>query len=106
MSMRMSKQLLSGGELPRQFVVLAAMAQAEVDDLAAAGIACGFNRLANLAVGIMALAVDESGCQFDLKRIAVARVTVEQVDQGRAGDGGASHERVAACWSSRQDNIS
>ena len=64
-------ELLSGGELPRQLIVLSAMAQAEVDDFASAGLACGFHGLANLPVGIVALAVDERGGELDFQRIGI-----------------------------------
>src|ERR1019366_7590349 len=50
-------ELLAGGEGTRQFVVASAMAQAEVDDVAAARLACCFNRAAKLPVGIMTKAV-------------------------------------------------
>ena len=52
-------ELLAGRKGTRQFVVAAAMAQAKVDDLAAARLAGRFDRLAKLAVRIMAMAVKE-----------------------------------------------
>src|SRR5208337_5674172 len=60
-------ELLAGGEGTRQFVVLAAMAEAKVDDLAAARLARCFNCSAELPVGIMALAVKQRAGNFDLE---------------------------------------
>src|SRR5207248_10548156 len=53
-------ELMPGAEGPKHFIVLAAMAEAEIYDLAADNFACGRNGLANLAIRIMTVFVDES----------------------------------------------
>ena len=70
-------ELLARGEGAQQLVVPAAMAQAEVDDLAAARLAGGFDCLANLPVGIMTVAVDERGGEFDFERSSVKRFVLQ-----------------------------
>ena len=71
-------ELLAGGKRPQQFVVLAAVAQAEVDDLAAARFARCLDRLANLPVRVVALAIEQGRSEFDFERIGV-----QQIDQRR-----------------------
>jgi len=67
--------------------VRAAMAQAEVDDFAAARLAPRSDRPAKLPVGIMTVAVKERGGELDLERFLI-----NQIDQWRGFDIGASHQ--------------
>src|SRR5208337_4894464 len=69
-------ELLARGEGTQQFVVAAAMAQAKVDDFAAARLAGRLYRFAKLPVGIMTVAVNERRGEFDLER-----VIINQIDQ-------------------------
>ena len=50
------------------------MAQAEIDDLAPALLARGLHRLANLAVGIMAVLVQQRRGDFDFERLFVEQI--------------------------------
>ena len=74
-------ELLSGAERAQYFVVLAAMPQSEVDDLAANVFACTLDRLANLSIGIMAVLVNQRSGQFHFEWFSV-----EQINRGRGGD--------------------
>ena len=96
-------ELLSGAEGAQHLVMLAAMAQAEIDDLAATAFARACTACANLPVGIVAVLVEQSGCQLDFERLFI-----EQIDDWR-GDGasGSSPSTRAAAWrSSRRVSIS
>src|SRR5213076_2454736 len=64
-------ELMPGAEGPKHFIVLAAMAEAEIYDLAADNFACGRNGLANLAIRIMTVFVDESRCQLEFQRLSI-----------------------------------
>src|ERR1019366_4102860 len=80
-------KLLAGGKGTRQLVVASAMAQAKVDDFAAARLARTFNRSTKLPVGVMAVAVEERRGELNLKGIGI-----QQIDQQRGVNGGASHQ--------------
>ena len=67
-------ELLSGAEGPQHFVVAAAMAQSQVDDLAANDFARGFDRQANLAIGIVAVLVNQRSRQFDLEQLFFQKI--------------------------------
>src|ERR1035437_2675835 len=67
-------KLLAGGEGTRQLVMASAMAQAEVDDFAAARLARTFNRSTKLPVGVMTVAVEERRGEIDLQWIRVGQV--------------------------------
>ena len=64
-------ELLAGAEGAQHFVMAAAMAQAEVDDLAANEFAGRLDHLANLAIGIVAVFVDERRGEFDFQRLVI-----------------------------------
>src|ERR1700674_3426466 len=90
-------ELLASGERTRHLVVAAAMAQAEVDDFATARLARGSDCLANLTVGVMTVAVQERGGEFDFERIFAARIgvhqiVVEQIHKRRGFERGISHQ--------------
>src|SRR5207244_11997720 len=61
-------ELMPGAEGPKHFIVLAAMAEAEIYDLAADNFACGRNGLATLAIRITTVVVAESGCRVAFQR--------------------------------------
>ena len=62
-------ELLAGAEGAQHLVMAAAMAQASIDDLAAACFADALDCLANLAIRIVAVLVQQRGGQFDLQRV-------------------------------------
>jgi len=70
-------KLLARGKCTRQFVVLPAMTQPEVDDLAAARLAGRFDLPANLAEGIMTVPVNERGGKFDLERVVTPKIIIQ-----------------------------
>ena len=80
-------ELLSGAEGARNLVVAAAMAQAQVDDFAALRFGQSLHHLANLAVGMVGVLVEQGGCQLDLQR-----VVVEQINHGRGLDGDSAQQ--------------
>ena len=95
-------ELLASGERAREFVVLAAMAEAEVDDFVASLFADALDRLANLLVAVVTVAVDQGCSEFDLEGIGI-----EQIDQRRRLKSAAlCISSAAACWSSRRLSIS
>jgi len=55
----------------KRFVVLAAMPQAQLDDIRHAGCWQPGNQVANLPVGMVAGRVQQRGGQFDLERFCV-----------------------------------
>ncbi len=92
-------ELLPGGESAQKLVVLATVAQAEVDDFVAPRLAQTFHRLANLPVGMMAMLVEQRGGEFDLEGLVF-----EQHDGGGRVDGQIAHQlggglrEFAACF--------
>ena len=70
-------ELLAGAERAQHFVVLAAMTQAQIDDLAPATFARDLHGLPNLPVGMMAVLVNQRGREFDFERLFI-----EQIDDG------------------------
>ena len=85
-------ELLASGERTRHLVVAAAMAQAEVDDFAAACLARRFECLAKLPVGVVAVAVKERGGEFEFEGVGVGQIAIQQIDERRGFDGGFSHQ--------------
>ena len=74
-------QSVAGIEGARQLIVLAAMPQAEIDEfLAPAGRKRGC-AIANLAVGIMGVLIQQRGGQFHFQRIII-----QQINQRRGFD--------------------
>src|ERR1019366_2873253 len=67
----------------QSFVVAAAMAQAQLDDLGDAGFGEVGDKVANLAVGVVAGGVEQRRGQFDFESLG----TLDQIDDGRVGDG-------------------
>src|SRR5208283_2496639 len=76
-------ELLPGAEGARNFVMTAAMTQAQIDDLSSLRFGQSIHNLANLPVGMVGMLVEQRGSQFHLQR-----VVVEQVDQRHDLDGG------------------
>ncbi len=70
-------ELLSRAVGTQQFVMAAAMAHAEVDDLLAAGWLRPSYRLAQLPVGMARMFVKQRGRQLDFQRLFI-----EQIDLG------------------------
>jgi len=68
-------------------IVVAAVLDPEVDDLAAFAGAERGHALANLPVGIRAVLVEQRGCDLDFERLIV-----QQIDCGRGRNGSAGHE--------------
>jgi len=95
-------ELLSGAEAAQHFVVLAAMAQAKVDDLAAVRSPETCSACRTCLYEWMAMLVQQGGRDFDFKRLLV-----EQVDDGFRGRYRlALISSRAACRSSRRVSIS
>src|SRR3989442_7596356 len=64
-------ELMPGAERPKHFIVLAAMAEAEIYDFAADNLACSRDCLSNLPVGIMTIFVDQRRRQLDFERLVI-----------------------------------
>ena len=95
-------ELLSRAEAAQHFVVLAAMAQAQIDDLAPTAFARHLHRLPNLPVGMMAVLVEQRRRNLDFERLFV-----QQIDDRLAGAIGSLAISSAAAWrSSRRVSIS
>ena len=73
----------AGMEGAECFVVLAAVAQAQLDDLRDASGREPGDQIANLAIGVVAGGVEQRGGQLDFKRLGA----LNQVHQRRRGDG-------------------
>ena len=71
----------SGVEGAEGFVVLAAVAQAELDDLGDVGGGEAGDEVADLAVGVVAGPVDQRGGQFDFEGFGA----LDEVDDGALG---------------------
>src|SRR5216684_2461071 len=67
-------KLLPGAEGAQHFVMTAAVAESQVDDLAANDFARGFDRQANLAIRIVAVLVNQRGRQFDLEQLFFQKI--------------------------------
>ena len=80
-------ELLPGAEGAQHFIVASAMAQAQIDDLAANRIPHRLDRHANLPVGIVAMFIDQRGGQLGLQRLVI-----QQVDKRGGGDRQVSHQ--------------
>ena len=97
-------QLVAGREGTRQLIMATAMARAEQEQLLAPRRIERSNVVANLAVGIVAGAVEQRGDDFNLDRFALrAVVRLHQVDERRWLDGAVSMKSCAACSSSIRD---
>ena len=80
-------ELLAGTECAQHFIVLAAMAQSEINDLTANDFTCGCDCLTNLPVRVMTVFVDQRRSQLDFERLFV-----KQIDQGRGRDWDVPHQ--------------
>ncbi len=69
-------------------VVLAAMAQAELDDLGDASGGKPGDEVANLAVGVVAGGVKERGGELDFEGLGA----LDEIDERRSGDGEVAEE--------------
>ena len=76
-------QSRSGVEGAQGFVMLAAMAQAKLDDFVDAGFGQSCDEVANLAVGVVAGGVEQRGGQLDFEGFGV----FDQIDNWGRGNG-------------------
>ena len=67
-------ELLPGAEAAQHFVVLAAMPQAQVDDLAPESLARNLQRLPDLPIRVVTVLVQQSGCDLHFKRLLVEQI--------------------------------
>ena len=86
----------SGVEGAQGFVVLAAMAQAQLDDFGDAGFGQRGDQVANLAVGVVAGGVEQRRGQFDFEGFGA----LDQIDHRRGCDGADLASNSAAAWAS------
>ena len=63
-----------GAEAAQHFVVLAAMAQAKVDDLAPVSLARNLQRLPDLPIGMVAVLVKQRGRDLHFERLLVEQI--------------------------------
>ena len=88
----------SGVEGAEGFVVAAAVAQAELDDLVDAGGGQAGDEVADLAVGVVAGGVEQRGGQLDFKGFGA----LDQIDHCvRQAIGGSGARSSAAAWASQ-----
>src|SRR5262245_61308285 len=80
-------ELLSGAERSWHLIVLTPMAQAEINNLLPFFSSARPERLTNLAIGIMTMLVEQGSCELNFQR-----VFIQQIDDGRTGDGGIAHQ--------------
>ncbi len=81
-------EAVAGVEGAEELVVLAAVGGAELEQLVAAGLVERADGSAELAVGVVAVGIEQGGDELDLEMLFV----VEQVDDGRGVDLGALHQ--------------
>src|ERR1019366_2298257 len=79
-------EALAGGEGTGQLVVAAAMLCAEGDEFGDAGGGEGGDGALELAPGVVALGVEETGGQFDLEGAGTSKI-VDEIADGRGLDG-------------------
>ncbi len=75
-------EVLPGAEGARNLVVTAAMLQAQLDQLPALRFGKSFHDVANLAVRMMRVLVEQRGSKLDFERLIV-----QQINQRRGLDG-------------------
>ena len=71
----------SGGEATEELVMAAAMLGTEANELRAARFGKGGDPVAELAIGVMAVRIEQRGSQLNVERLAV----LDQVDDGSGG---------------------
>ena len=67
-------EFLSAAVGARDLVEPAAMAQSQIDDLAALRVAHARDHFANLPIGVMRVLIEQRGGEFDVQRLVIQQV--------------------------------